>query len=60
MPKSATPPTKLSLSEALEQAFPCGGCEKYLGNGQHLQICSVNYRRRAREMLVLMGLDGER
>lgn len=44
----------LALSEALERAFPCGGCAAYTG-GPHLAICPVNYRRRARELLALMG-----
>jgi hypothetical protein len=58
----ATPPTKLApeidpnVLAALVRTFPCGGCEQYLGAGQHLKICAVNYRGRALAFAKLLGL----
>ncbi len=44
------------MSEALEKAFPCGGCSNYLGQtGEHLKICATNYRGRARQFAKLLG-----
>jgi hypothetical protein len=45
------------MSDALEKAFPCGGCPTYTGDPLvHLKICPTNYRKRAVEFARLLGV----
>jgi len=47
---------KLSVSEALERAFPCADCARYMGNAdQHFAICPSKYRGRALDFARLIG-----
>jgi len=48
--------SKLSISEALEKAFPCADCARYMGNAdQHFAICPSKYRGRALDFAKLIG-----
>ena len=54
----------MTYSEALEAAFPCAGCAKFVapdwhagGNQKgHLALCPVNYRSRAMDFARLLGV----
>ena len=49
-------PSKLSISDALEKAFPCADCSRYMGNhDQHFAICPTKYRGRALDFARLIG-----
>ena len=54
--RMAAPRSKLSISDALEKAFPCADCARYMGNAdQHFAICPSKYRGRALDFARLIG-----